>query len=146
MEFFYKKATESSAFGLWISDEMASIPTRDEFFQKWKGYYFQDDQNHLGRCFHIIHQGERIGEVDYHTIVDRKVQVNILIYDQKHRNKGYGTSALKLLSAYLEEKYHVTGIWVKVPVSNSCAVQAYKKAGFKVHYTQEDDFLELIKK
>lgn len=145
MDFFYKKATESSAFGLWTLDEKAPIPSKDEFFQKWKDYYFQDNQNHLGRCFHIVHQSTRIGEVDYHNIIDRKVQVNILIYDEKHWNKGYGTSALKLLSAYLEEKYHVTDIWVNVPSSNNGAVQAYKKAGFNTEDTSKE-YLTLVKK
>lgn len=146
MDFFYKKATESSAFGLWTLDEAAPIPSQQEFFKKWKAYYFQDDQNHLGRCFHIVHQGLRIGEVDYHSIVDSKVQVNILIYDEKDWNKGYGTSALKLLSAYLEEKYHVNDIWVKVPSTNSGAVQAYKKAGFNMEDSAQKDYLKLVKR
>lgn len=146
MDFFYKKATSSSAFGLWAMDEETTVPSKEEFFEKWKDYYFQDEQNHLGRCFHIAHQSEWIGEVDYHKIIDNKVQVNILIYNKAHWNKGYGTSALKLISAYLEEKYHVSDIWVKVPSSNNGAVQAYKKAGFNLESSQQEDNLKLVKK
>ena len=98
-----------------------------------------------GRAFHIIHDDEKIGQITYHKIDKGEVTVDILIYDNSNRNHGYGTSALKLMCAYLEEKYHVQKIWMDIPSSNHRAIKAYEKAGFNLHNDTENDSIHLEK-
>lgn len=106
------------------------IPTKSDFFKDWDYYYFRDIQNKKGRCFHILKNGEKIGQINYNAIKDNQVDIDIIIYDKENWSKGYGSSAIKLMSAYLEEKYHVDKIWIDVHPENKRAIKAYEKAGF----------------
>jgi len=58
------------------------------------------------------------------------VEVDILIYAKENWSKGYGSSAVKLMSSYLEAKFHVNSIFIDVHPENDRAIKAYDKAGF----------------
>lgn len=78
------------------------------------------------------------------------MEVDIIIYDKENWSKGYGSSAIKLISAYLEEKYHVDSIWIDVHPQNGRAIKAYEKAGFnsmsKTKNEHGTEFIRLARK
>jgi len=121
------------------------VPDKNAFFEDWKKHYFQDRDNKKGRCFHIVESGENIGQINYNAITNKEVDVDILIYDKDNWSKGYGTSAIKLMCAYLEEKYHVSKVWIDVHPENKRAMKAYEKAGF-AEIGQENNFIRLARK
>lgn len=107
------------------------MPDQTAFFKDFEEYYFTDFMNTKGRSFHIIEANSKIGQINYNEIKDGEVELDIIIYDKENWSKGYGSSSIKLLSAYLEEKYHVSSIYIEVHSENERASKAYKKAGFE---------------
>lgn len=131
---------------MWYGEQYGDeIPNRKAFFEDWKKYYFQDQENKKGRCFHILQGQEKIGQVNYNSIANKEVDIDILIYNQENWSKGYGTSAIKLMCAYLEEKYHVNKVWIDVHENNNRAIKAYEKAGFS-YEDQNGNLIRLAKK
>jgi RimJ/RimL family protein N-acetyltransferase len=82
-----------------------------------------------------MESGVDIGQINYNEIKNKIVEVDIIIYNKQNWSKGYGSSSLKLMSAYLEEKFHVESIYLDVHSSNERAIKAYEKAGF--HKSEE---------
>lgn len=138
-EFFFEKATTSDATDYWYSSKIGEkVPDRKAFFDDFEEYYFTDFKNTKGRCFHIIEEGSKIGQINYNQITEGTVEIDIIIYNKSNWSKGYGSSSVKLMSAYLEEKYHVKSIYIEVHSENLRAVKAYEKAGFEKSEVKED--------
>ncbi|MDA9774328.1 GNAT family N-acetyltransferase [Saprospiraceae bacterium] len=138
-EYFFEQATGSDATPLWYGARYGDdIPDKNKFFEDWQQFYFQDRENERGRCFHILREQSKIGQVNYNSINNDEVDVDILIYSKENWSKGYGTSAIKLMCAYLEEKYHVKKVWIDVHTENNRAMKAYEKAGFSSEGKQGD--------
>lgn len=74
-----------------------------------------------------------IGHVSLHDIshIDRNAFFGICIGEKKHRGKGYGTEALKLLLDYGFNTLNLNNIMLSVTENNRAAVSCYKKLGFK---------------
>ena len=150
-EYFFNHATHSDGTALWYGAKYGdSVPDKSSFFKDWQGYYFKDIENRKGRYFHIIQKGSKIGQINYNEIQSNEVDVDIIIYDKDNWSKGYGSSAIKLISAYLEEKYHVDKIWIDVHPHNTRAIKAYEKAGFNSKSKTKDelgiDYIRLSRK
>ena len=144
-EYFFVQATGSDATPLWYGARYGDeVPDRETFFEDWKRYYFEDRENKKGRCFHILQNQEKIGQINYNSIENKEVDVDILIYNKENWSKGYGTSAIKLMCAYLEEKYHVAKVWIDVHQDNTRAKKAYEKAGF-AEEGQNEQLIRLAK-
>lgn len=60
------------------------------------------------------------------------MEFDIIIADDKHKGKGYGSDALQTLSRYLFKEMGVQKCWIEVITGNPRAVKAYRKAGFKI--------------
>jgi RimJ/RimL family protein N-acetyltransferase len=145
-ESFYKKATSSDATPFWYGPAYSDhIPQHDEFFTDWKPFYFNDNKEELGRCFHIIKKAQKIGMINYNHILDGKVDIDIIIYNKENWSSGYGTSAIKLLSLYLSERFHVKEIWIDVLANNLRAIKAYEKADFERQKSDKKDFVKMVK-
>ncbi len=139
-EFFFKKATSSDSTDFWYGPHLGEpIPNKEAFFKDFEEYYFTDFKNAKGRCFHILESDEKIGQINYNEIKERVVEIDIIIYDKENWSKGYGSSSVKLMSAYLEEKFHVESIFIEVHSKNKRAVKAYEKAGFTISGEQVDN-------
>lgn len=129
--FFFEQVNATEANRAWFfGDSTQEHITEEQFEKQWTSLYFKDEENEKGRCFHIIKDSNRIGQVHYNVIDNKQVDLDLIIYDSVNHSKGYGTSAIKLLSAYLEEKFHVEQIWIDLHNSNVPAIKAYQKAGF----------------
>lgn len=139
-DFFFEKATNSDATDYWYGPHIGEvIPDKKAFFKDFDDYYFTDFKNTKGRCFHIIEAGEKIGQINYNEIKENEVEVDVIIYDKENWSKGYGSSSVKLISAYLEEKFHVQTIHIDVHPDNKRAVKAYEKAGFQKSELKEEN-------
>jgi RimJ/RimL family protein N-acetyltransferase len=60
-----------------------------------------------------------------------KAEIGIAIMDRKYRSGGYGTEALTLSVDYAFNTLHLLSLGLTVFPSNSRAIRAYKKVGFK---------------
>ena len=129
---FYRMATQSDATQFWYGELYGDkIPTLKEFVRDWKPHYFNGKDPLLGKCFFIIVNNKRIGQVNYNNVEKQRAELDILIADLKNWNKGYGSDAIKALTKYLFEKLGLKKVWIAAIKKNPRAVSAYKKAGLK---------------
>lgn len=138
-EDFYQKATSCDATDFWYGPHLNEpLPDKKAFFEDFEEYYFTDFKNSKGRSFHIVEGDANIGQINYNEIKEDVVDIDIIIYSKDNWSKGYGSSSVKLISAYLEEKFNVESIFIDVHNSNERAMKAYKKAG----YDQSEEYVE----
>lgn len=134
MPMFYQWATQSDATPYWYGELQGDeVPTYEEFLKDWKRYYFDGSNPGRGRCFVILVEDEPIGQVNYNEIDqrNRSVELDIIIAKDIHKNRGYGTDALKILTDYLFEHMGIEICWIDVIAKNPRAIRAYEKAGFQ---------------
>jgi RimJ/RimL family protein N-acetyltransferase len=131
---FYQWATQSEATPFWYGDLVSEpIPTYEQFMKDFKGYYFDGSEPEKGRSFTILVGKRAIGEINYNEI-DRKhnsVDLDIIIADDRDKNRGHGSDALKALTRYLFQKMNVEVCRVETVSRNPRAIRAYEKAGFR---------------
>lgn len=60
-----------------------------------------------------------------------KAEIGIAIMDKNYRSGGHGTEALTLSADYAFNTLHLCSLGLTVFPSNTRAIQAYKKVGFK---------------
>ncbi len=63
--------------------------------------------------------------------VKAKAEIGIAIMDRRYRSEGHGTEALKLAAGYAFNTMNLVSIGLAVFPSNTRAIKAYKKVGFK---------------
>jgi len=61
-----------------------------------------------------------------------KAEVGIAIMDSRYRSGGYGTEALKLIADHAFNTMNLTNIALTVFASNTRAIKAYEKVGFRI--------------
>lgn len=142
---FFKWATQSDATPYWYGELQGDkIPSYEEFLKDWKSHYFDGSAPEKGRCFMILVDNDAIGQVNYNEIDrgDNSVELDIIIADDRHKNKGYGSDALRTLTRYLFREMDVQKCWIDVIKKNPRALKAYKKAGFNIIKTFIDMGIE----
>lgn len=130
-QFFYW-ATKSPFWYGEYSDE--PIPTYEQFRDEWKDHYFDGSQPALGRSFAVVFNNRTVGQINYNEInrTDKSVDVDIIIYQEQDRGKGYGSDALRALCEYLFTEFGLKKIQLETAVKNERAIASYKKIGFKI--------------
>ena len=80
----------------------------------------------------VIINDTHIGNVGLYLInwISRSSELRIVIGEQKHWNKGYGTEAIQLTVEYGFDKLNLNKIWLGVNQENKGAIRAYEKANF----------------
>jgi RimJ/RimL family protein N-acetyltransferase len=63
--------------------------------------------------------------------VKAKAEIGIAIMDRRYRSEGHGTEALTLAADYAFNTMNLVSIGLAVFPSNTRAIKAYEKAGFK---------------
>lgn len=108
------------------------IPTWEEFNNDYVDYHFDGTAPLKGRCFIIIHNCERIGQINYNEIdpVSKSTELDIWLADKKYTGHGFGTEAIKLMCTYLYKSFRCQKIYMQPSRRNVNAIKAYKKAGF----------------
>lgn len=130
---FFKWATQSDATPYWYGELQGDeIPTYEEFLKDWKKHYFDGSAPEKGRSFVILVDNEAIGQVNYNEIDqhNNSVELDIIIAEDRHKNRGYGSDALRTLTGYLFQKMSIQKCWIDAIQKNPRAITAYKKAGF----------------
>ncbi len=144
---FFEWATQSDATPYWYGELQGDkVPTFKEFCKDWKKHYFDGSAPEKGRCFVIFMDDTAIGQVNYNEI-DRKnssVELDIIIAEDRYKNKGYGTDALQTLSKYLFLVMDIQTCWIEVVCTNPRAIRAYQKAGFQITKTFIDAGIECL--
>jgi RimJ/RimL family protein N-acetyltransferase len=69
----------------------------------------------------------------------RKAELRIVIGDAASTDRGLGTEAIGLLSAYARERLNLHRIYAYVLGTNPRALRAFEKAGFAVEGVLKDD-------
>ena len=133
-------ATRSDATPFWYGERYGDeIPDEAAFFEDWQPHYFEEEKPECGRLFLIEADGELIGVVNYNSLEDEELDLDILIASDRHKGKGYGSDALKTLTRHLHRKYGISAFQVHANSDNARAIQAYKKAGFLIAETYRDE-------
>ena len=82
----------------------------------------------------VLYDGDTlIGNIGLHEIdgVNRKATVGLFIGEARHRGKGYGTEALRLMVRYGFKTLNLHNIMLKVNADNNAGIACYQKAGFR---------------
>lgn len=112
-----------------------NIPTLLEFEADYEDFFFNDSNPEKGRAYLIMlkenDNEEEIGFLSYTALglVKNTGELDIWLKSLDYAGKGYGTSALKILSDVLLEKGFHTLI-IRPCAKNIRAVASYKKIGF----------------
>ena len=74
-----------------------------------------------------------IGSISIHNIdhLNRNAFIGIFIGEKEHRNKGYGTEAIRLLIEYGFKTLNLHNIMLTVHADNYGGIACYKKVGFR---------------
>lgn len=145
---FYRWATQSEATPFWYGELQGDrIPSYEDFLKDWKRYYFDGSEPERGRSFVILINSRAIGQINYNDInrEDNSVELDIIIAEDKDKNKGYGSDALQTLSAYLFKETNIRKCWIEVITKNPRAIRAYEKAGFRKTKVFVDTGIECIR-
>lgn len=138
---FFTLATKSFGSKFWYDDQQKEKNSKKAFFKDWVSSYFNLKKPQEGQCFWIILNKEKIGAICYNKfdLLNKKTELDIIIGDKKYLGLGYGTEALKTLINYLFKNYKLHKIWIEARGNNLRAINAYKKAGFKVEGILKDE-------
>ena len=68
----------------------------------------------------------------------QRAGVGILIASSKHRQKGYATEALKLLTRYAFETLQLHQLYCNIASNNNVSIQLFQNAGFTVVGSKKD--------
>ena len=145
---FFEWATQSDAAPYWYGELSGDqVPTLEEFLKDWKRYYFDGSAPEKGRCFVILIDDTAIGQINYNEIDKRNnsVDLDILIAEDRYKNKGHGTDALQTLTRYLFLEMDIQTCWIDVAYKNPRAIRAYQKAGFKIIKKFVDTGIECLR-
>ncbi|KHO62627.1 GCN5 family acetyltransferase [Thermoanaerobacter sp. YS13] len=113
---------------------MPGIPypvTVETVAERWKT---KKDPKENGEFAIILRStGEYIGNVSYNNVdwKNRNCEIAIMIGEEKHRNKGYGTEALNLLLDFIFNELNLHRVELRVYDFNERAIKSYEKCGFK---------------
>ena len=101
--------------------------------------------NPFSRKIEYVIDNKSVGYLEYSLIYDR-MEIDNFYVSEEYRNQGVGTKLLAHLIS-LAISYRVINITLEVRVSNSIAINLYKKFGFrevalrKYYYGDEDGIL-----
>lgn len=145
VHFFFKQAIQSP---FWYGEPYGDpIPTYDKFKEDFKEHYFDGSEPEKGRAFNILLDNRVVGEINYNQINrdDNSVELDVIIYNDDDKGKGYGPDALRTLVSYLFNQMNIELCWIDAVSANKRALKAYAKAGFKVVKKYYEDDIECVR-
>ena len=80
---------------------------------------------------------EHIGNIYLRNIdwVHRNAELHIFLAEEKHRGRGYGSAAVRLLVKYAFEDLGLMRVYLHTLARNSAAIKSYRKCGFNLEGT-----------
>ena len=101
------------------------------FEKRWIDKTLKNDE--LNLAIRDLKNDKLIGNCGFSEVnyKDKIANVGIYIGEEKNRNNGYGTEALRLLVSYGFNRLNFNNIMLTVKSFNKRAIACYKKVGFK---------------
>lgn len=101
----------------------------------------QSNRENVVFMINELKTGKSIGLAGLHNIegTARKAEFRILIGEKDFQGKGYGTSAVKLITFYGFDRLNLNRIYSGFVSENKAAEGAYKNAGYIYEGTFRDD-------
>lgn len=136
----FEWATRSDATPFWYGERYGDeIPDETAFFGDWQSHYFEEEIPERGRLFLIEAAGELVGMVNYNSLNDEELDLDILIASDNNKGRGYGSDALKTLTDFLHRNYSISDFQIHAIADNFRAIRAYEKAGFSTSEIYRDE-------
>ena len=90
------------------------------------------DRNKQLRLMICLHDGRAIGCLDLYEYdsFHKRAGIGILVYEQEHRQKGFGQEALELLIGFCKKKMKMKQLFCHVLEGNDASIRLFKKNGF----------------
>ena len=104
--------------------------------------YYQSKVMQPDRVFFAVClQGETIGEIQLKRIdrTEKHATLSVHLADDRHKNKGYGTQAIRLMTNYGFQELGLTAIYADAVHRNARSRHVLERLGFV--YTLEDELL-----
>ena len=103
---------------------LVSITGAKKTLEELQGYRF---------AIVLLNNDNLIGHISLHDInhLNRHAFLGIFIGDEEHRNKGYGSEAVRLVLDYGFKTLNLHNIMLSVHDDNIAAISCYNKIGFK---------------
>lgn len=130
-------ANDAENYIRWLNDDEVAVnygqytslvATKDDL--KW---LFEPDAG-AHRYSMVLHDGDvLLGSISLHDIhpLNRNAFIGIFIGEARHRNKGYGAEAIRLLLKYGFQTMNLNNIMLSVHEENHAGIACYKKVGFR---------------
>ena len=88
--------------------------------------------------------GDFIGNIELMDVADGQGELGIALTAEK-QNRGYGTEAIRALTAYAVQRMGVKRIFLRADPRNLRALHVYGKCGFREYdRTEKDVYMELV--
>ena len=102
---------------------LVSLASAKKTVEELKGYRF---------AIILLDGDVLIGHISLHDIdhLNRNAFLGIVIGEEGHRNKGYGTEAVRLVLDYGFKTLNLHNVMLSVHADNYAAITCYKKIGF----------------
>lgn len=128
---------EAEKFAKWLNDfkttDYIGMSAKIMTLEKEKEYIANHMDNEASLNIVTLDKDKLIGTVGLEHIdhVNMTATLGIFIGDEKEREKGYGTEAIKLILDYGFNYLNLNNIKLDVIEFNERAIACYKKCGFK---------------
>lgn len=128
---------EAEKFAKWLNDfkttDYIGMSAKIMTLEKEKEYIANHMDNEASLNIVTLDKDKLIGTVGLEHIdhVNMTATLGIFIGDEKEREKGYGTEAIKLILDYGFNYLNLNNIKLDVVEFNERAIACYKKCGFK---------------
>jgi RimJ/RimL family protein N-acetyltransferase len=132
----------NSMFGPPIYTEIA-VPCWEDFDNDYQDYYFDGSQIYRGRCFILLYNDLKAGQINYNAIdpISRSVEIDIWLARKEFTGKGLGPKAILLLCNYLRNQLKCKTVYTGPSARNKNAIKSYQKAGFSLCDKIPDNFV-----
>lgn len=142
----------------WMNDEEITAYTESRFkpysIEKLKDYVTKIDGQDNSVFLAIIERSKdkHVGNIKLGNInwIHRTGDIGIIIGEKNFWGKGYGSEAIKLITAYAFNKLNLHKVWAGCYEFNKGSIAAFKKAGFskegilKKHYFYNGEYIDGI--
>ena len=103
----------------------------------WRDVWLWHEPNRYSAYLQIEETGEFVGEACYYYDMETDLHNVGVLVEAKHRNKGYGVQALKLIAQQAFRHGEVEGLFMDLPMSRENAIRMALTAGFREEVVED---------
>ena len=95
-----------------------------------KSKFLNKSLNHSNNCFIMVVDSKSIGYLQWYSIEDNSIGIDLFIGEESYLHKGYATYFIKNIQLYIDAPY-LKFIVVDPQENNLSAIKAFTRMGFK---------------